>query len=128
MIIALASHDIKVLNKRREILKDSAIKVLNEDLIHKNHFNIDVKYANDITANPKSVIVHKIRGMDTIQTLKRDPKVINYLRNNIIHISTHNWKEEEWDLKVIGFLTYLFPAQMSIEYSTKIVSNRIKIP
>jgi hypothetical protein len=53
---------------------------------------------------------------------------VNYLRNNSIHISTHNRKEKEWDLKVIGFFTNLFPAQMSIEYSTKIVSNIIKNP
>jgi hypothetical protein len=104
MIIAMTSHDIKVLNKRSKILKDSAIQALNKDLIHKNHFNINVKYANDKTANPKSVSVHKICGIDTIQTLKKDPKVMNYLRNNGIHISTHNWKEEEWDLKVIDFL------------------------
>jgi hypothetical protein len=104
MIIAIASHDIKVLNKKSEIIKDSEIQALNEDLIHINHFNINVKYSNDKTANPKSVIVHKICGIDTIQTLKKDPKVMNYLCNNSIHISTHNWKEEEWDLKVIVFL------------------------
>jgi hypothetical protein len=104
MITAMASHDIKDLNKKSKILKDSAILALYEDLIYKNHFNIYVKHANDKTADPKSVNVHKIHGIDTIQTLKKDPKVMKYLHNNGIHISTHNRKEEEWDLNVIGFL------------------------
>jgi hypothetical protein len=95
LITAMESHDLKVLNKRSEILKDSSIHALNEDLIYKNHFNINVKCANEKNAIPKSVIIHKIHDDDTIQTLKKDLKVINYLRNNGIHISTHNWKEEE---------------------------------
>jgi hypothetical protein len=91
-------------------------------------FNITVKYANDKNANPKIVIVHNVCGVDTIQILKKVPKVMNYLRINYIHISIHNQKEEEWVLKVIGFFTNLYPEQMPIEYSTNIISEMIKNP
>jgi hypothetical protein len=37
-------------------------------------------------------------------------------------------KNKNGILKLSGFFTNLFPAQMSIEYSTKIVSNMIKNP
>jgi hypothetical protein len=60
--------------------------------------------------------------------MKKDPKVINYLHNNNTHISIRNWKDEEWDLKVIGIFTNLYPGQMSIKYSTKIISRMIKSP
>jgi hypothetical protein len=53
---------------------------------------------------------------------------MEYLRSNNIHVSIHNWKEEEWDLKVLGFFTHLHPGKMPIEYCTKIVSNMIKSP
>jgi hypothetical protein len=90
IITAMVSHGIKVLNKRSDILKDSSIQALNEELIYKNHFNINVKYANDKNSNPKSVC-----GIDNIQTLKKDQKAMNYLLSNEIHNSIHNWKEEE---------------------------------
>jgi hypothetical protein len=116
---------------RSEVLKDSSLQALTDEHVYKNHFNIHIKETNDRNnknTNQRSIIIHKVRGIDTIQSLKAEPKIMEYLRSNNIHISIHNWKEEEWDLKVLGFFTHLHPGKMTIEYFTKIVSNMIKSP
>jgi hypothetical protein len=53
---------------------------------------------------------------------------MDYLKHNNIRISKHNWQEEEWDMSVIGFFTHVFPANMPVDYATKLVGRDLKSP
>jgi hypothetical protein len=46
-ITAISSHDIKVLNKRSKVFKNSSLQALTDEPVYKNHFNIHVKETND---------------------------------------------------------------------------------
>jgi hypothetical protein len=48
--------------------------------------------------------------------------LMDYLKNNNIRISKHNWQEEGWDLRVIG------PSIMPVDCATKLVSKGCKTP
>jgi ABC-type bacteriocin/lantibiotic exporter with double-glycine peptidase domain len=79
--------------------------------------NIQVKETNDRnnkTTNQRNIVIHKVRGIETIQYLKAEPKIMEYIQSNNIHVAIHNWKEEEWDLKVLGFFTHLQPGKIPI--------------
>ena len=52
-----------------------------------------------------------------------------------MHLTQHDWQEDDWDTRVIGFFTTVFPKAMHQEYATKVVTNEflknrhsIKIP
>jgi hypothetical protein len=64
----------------------------------------------------------------TFSPIKKDSKLMDYLKHNNIRISKHNWQEEEWDMSVIGFFTHVFPANMPVDYATKLVGKDLKSP
>ena len=43
-----------------------------------------------------------------------------------MHLSQHDWQEDEWNTRVIGFFTMVFPKAMNTEYATNVVSNKFK--
>ena len=52
-----------------------------------------------------------------------------------MHLTQHDWQEDEWNTKIIGFFTTVLPKTMTKEYATKVVTNEfdknkqgIKIP
>jgi hypothetical protein len=69
-----------------------------------------------------------IRGVNNIHSIKKDSKLMDYLKYNNIRISKHNWQEEEWDMSVIGFFTHVFPTNMPVDYATKLVGRDLKSP
>jgi hypothetical protein len=51
---------------------------------------------------------------------------IPYLRAQKINDSEHEWKIEEWDTTVLGFLTQISPPHFPKEYAMKYVQDKIK--
>jgi hypothetical protein len=123
-LMSVNDNDIKVLNKRGEALKESAIADLMNANFHKNHFNVNLKYSGSRdNRKSKLVIVHRIRGFPSIGSIKKESKVMEFLKLHSAQITSHEWLEEDWDTKVIGFFTQVYPSCMTNEYATKIVNN-----
>jgi len=76
----------------------------------------------------KVTIIHHLQGVSSVKAFKKNTKVMDFLRNNRIIMTRHEWKEDEWDLKFIGFFTNIYPATMISEYATKVVSNMLENP
>jgi hypothetical protein len=128
-ITTALNNEVKVINKRGEILKESAIPALADEKIYANHYTVNSK-----TTGPQNnqkdivIVIHRLRGISTVATLKKDTKIMEYLRNHNVRITTHDWKEDEWDFKTLGFLTTVYPTAMSNEYVTKVISKQLKLP
>ena len=123
-IMSVNDHDIKVLNKRGEALKESAIADLMNASFHKNHFNTNLKYTGSRDdRKAKIVIVHRIRGFSSVGNMKKENKVMDFLKLHSAQITSHEWLEEDWDTKVVGFFTQVYPSCMTNEYATKVVTN-----
>jgi hypothetical protein len=124
-----STNEAKILNKQVEVLKEGAILAFTDSQIYQNHFVINKKSIGKFDNNKiKNVINHRIRGVKNIQSVKKGPKLMDYLKKNNICISKNNWQEEEWVLHVIGFSTHIVLSAMSLDYSTKIVRKDLKRP
>jgi hypothetical protein len=60
---------------------------------------------------------------------------MDFLRKHSTQLTNHEWTEDDWDTKVIGFFTQVFPSCRNAEYATKIVNKslgnsnkRLKVP
>lgn len=128
-IATALNNDVKVINRRGEILKDSVIPALADEKIYTNHYAHNSKQVGSKN-NQKEliIIIHRLRGISTISSLKKDHKIMEYLQNHNVRINAHDWKEDEWDFKMLGFLTQVYPSAMSNEYATKIISTQLKLP
>ena len=136
-IMSSNNVDIRVLNKRGEALKESAVADLTKAAFYQNHFNARIKKfggSNNIQKG-KVVVIHRIRGIMKEGVLKLDKKVLDFLKHHSMHLTRHDWLEEEWDTRVIGFYTTVIPKCMPREYATKVVAaeinqnqTRLKIP
>jgi hypothetical protein len=123
------TNDAKILNKLGEVLKENAILALCDAQIHQNHYTINKKTVGKFNNQKTKVVInHRIRGVNNIQSIKKDSKLMDYLKHNNIRISKHNWQEEEWDMSVIVFFTDVFPANMPVDYATKLVGRDLKSP
>jgi hypothetical protein len=109
---------------------------LTNETFHRNHFNLKYKFTGDRADRlQKIVVIHRIRGITSKRNLKKDRKVMDFLRQHSIQLTNHEWTEDDWDTKVIGFFTQVFPSCMNAEYATKIVNKslgnsnkRLKVP
>jgi hypothetical protein len=61
-----------------------------------------------------------------LSQIKYQSKKIPYLRAQKIQVTDHEWKIEEWDTTVLGFLTQVSPSYFSREYAMKYVEDKIK--
>ena len=126
-IMSVNTVDMRVLNKRGEALKEAAVADLTKEVFYKNHFNSKIKFSgNNNDKKGKIVVIHRIRGISTDRTLKQEKKVIDFLKQHSMHLSQHDWQEDEWNTRVIGFFTTVFPKAMNTEYATKVVSKEFK--
>jgi hypothetical protein len=71
-------------------------------------------------------VVHRIRGAATEGVLKQERKVVNFLKHHSMHSTQHDWQEDEWNTKIIAFLTAVLPKTMPNEYARKVVTNEIE--
>jgi hypothetical protein len=123
------TNDAKILNKRGKVLKENAILALCDAQIYQNHYTINKKTGGNFNNQKTKVVInHRIRGVNNIQSIKKDSKMMNHLKHNNIRISKHNWQEEEWDMSLIGFFTTVFPADMPVNYVIKMVGRDLKNP
>jgi hypothetical protein len=53
---------------------------------------------------------------------------MEYIKKNSTQITTHEFKEEEREQKLIGCLTNIYPNLANSKHATKIISQLIKIP
>ena len=60
---------------------------------------------------------------------------MDFLKQHSIRINKHDWQEEEWDTRIIGFFTKVVPKCMPKEYATKVITSvfqknkaNVKIP
>ena len=126
-IMSVNNVDLRVLNKRGEALKEAAVADLTKEEFYKNHFNSKIKITNNNNEKKgKIVVIHRIRGISTERTLKQEKKVLDFLKQHSMHLSQHDWQEDEWNTKVIGFFTTVIPKVMNTEYATKVVNNEFK--
>jgi hypothetical protein len=126
-IVSASSNDVKVLNKRGEILKESVIPALIDEKIYANHYVSNIKTPRFNSKSDRNVItIHRFRGFSSVNILKREPKIMEFLRTNNVHISKHEWQEEDWDLTTLGFFTTVYPSVMPTEYATKVVSQKLR--
>jgi hypothetical protein len=74
------TNDAKILNKRGEVLKEGAILALCDAQIYQNHFTRNKKTTRNLDNQMiKTMINHPIRGLNNIQSIKKDPKLMDYL-------------------------------------------------
>jgi hypothetical protein len=93
-----------VYNKRHTILRASAIVALGNTQMHQNHFDI-----NSIQNGRKKdlvlyTIVQELQTQHSVETLKKQPGALNFLKTQKIKIYHHEWKPEEWNICSAGFL------------------------
>ena len=61
----------------------------------------------------KTVVVHRILSKHTVSHLKSEPKVLEHLKKSNTFLRAHFWKEDELELKDIGFLISYIPSKHS---------------
>ena len=57
--------------------------------------------------------------------LKQDKKVLDFLKQHSMHLTRHDWLEEEWDIRDIGFYTTLIPKCIPREYVAKVLAAEL---
>jgi hypothetical protein len=125
-ILLVDNVDLRILNKRGEALKEAAVADLTPEAFYKNHFNAKVKLSgNYANKKGKIVVVHRIRGIATEGVLKQERKVLDFLKHHSMHLTQHDWQEDEWNTNIIGFFTTVLPKTMPKEYATKVVTNEL---
>jgi hypothetical protein len=68
------------------------------------------------STNRKKVVIHCICGISKEGTLKQDKKDLAFLKQHLIHLASHDWLEEEWDIRMIGFFTTVITKWMLVRY------------
>jgi hypothetical protein len=120
---------IKVTNNKGQLLKESVIPALCDPAIHNHHFNvIDAETNYKGTRGKKLTILHRVCGTNDDRILKKDAKVMDYLKQNKIRMNKHMWNEDESHQRILGFFTNVVPSVMSPKYATKVIMKQLKQP
>jgi len=54
--------------------------------------------------------------------LKQDKKVLDFLKQHLMHLTRHDWLEEEWDIRDIGLYTTVIPKCIPREYAAEVLA------
>jgi hypothetical protein len=130
-ILLVNNVNLRILNKRGNAQKETAVADLTPEVFYKNHLNAKVKLSGNYAKKKgEIVVVHRIRGIATEGVLKKERKVLDFLKHHSMHLTQHDWQEDERNTKIIGFFTTVLPKTMTKEYATNVVTNKlnIKIP
>jgi hypothetical protein len=118
IIFNSSNNDAKILNKRGKVLKENTILALSDAQIYQNHYTINKKTVENLNNQKTKVVInHRIRGVNNIQSIKKDSKVMDYLKHNNIRISKHNWQEEEWDMSITGLKIFRQCLVLTIKFN-----------
>jgi hypothetical protein len=73
IILNSPTNDAKILNKRGKVLKEGAILALFDAQIHQNHYTINKKTVGKFNNQKTKVVInHRIRGVNNIQSIKKN--------------------------------------------------------
>jgi hypothetical protein len=112
-----APHLIQTIyNKRHESLKSSAVTNLTNSAIYSNHFDIhQVKHgkSNDKVLN---IVVQEYTSHFKLNDIKQQMDLINFFKDHEMKIADHEWKPEDWNTSVIGFLPQYSPSYFTKTY------------
>jgi hypothetical protein len=120
-------NELMVIKNKGQLLKESVIPGLCNPAVHNNHINIIDKVTNyKRTRGKKLTILHQIRGTNDIRTLKKDAKIMEYLKQNKIRVYKHMYNQDEFHQKTLGLFTNVVPSVMSPKYATKVIMKQCK--
>jgi len=105
-------------NKNKHIKDFTSQKWLDKDY-YDSHFHL----FHD-KAQRKTVMAHCIWSQKPISTLKSDPSVMSFLKKSNTFLRAHFWKEDELDIKEIGFLVSYIPSKHSKSFVKNDVRER----
>jgi hypothetical protein len=58
--------------------------------------------------------------------LKKDSKVMEFLKQNKIPVYKHMWNEDDYCRRTLGIFTNVDTAIMASEYATKVIKKQLK--
>jgi hypothetical protein len=74
----------------------------------------------------KIVVIHCFRGVNNVKVFKKFPQIMDFLKTNRKVLTKHEWQEDKWDLKVLGFFINIFPSCINIKYGS--ITQHLKHP
>jgi hypothetical protein len=94
LLANIQDTEIKVINNKGQLLKESVIPALCDPAIHNNHFNIiDAETNYKGTRGKKLTILHCVCSANDDRILKKDAKVMDYLKQNKIRRRMNHIRE-----------------------------------
>jgi hypothetical protein len=111
--------ELRIFNNKNKRITDFQEEKWQNNEYYKSHFGTHVD-----TSGRKTVVAHRIRSTKNIGTIKGEPTIIRFLKQTNTYIRAHYWKEDELDIKDIGFLLTYVPTKHSKEYVTNDMFER----
>jgi hypothetical protein len=114
--------ELLIFNNKNKRIKDFQEEKWKNSDYYNSHFGV-----HDDTSGRKTVVAHRICSTKNIGTLKGEPTIIRFLKQTNTYIRAHYWKEDELDIKDIGFLLSYVPTKHSKEHVINDMFERTKI-
>jgi hypothetical protein len=111
--------ELRIFNNKNKKIKNFQEKKWEDKNYHKTHFGTHVD-----KVQRKTVIAHRIHAQKSISSLKGEPTVIAFLKSTNTYLRAHYWKEDELELKDIGFLLSYVPTKHSKNFVKKDMLKR----
>jgi hypothetical protein len=123
-MITNINFNITAYNKNDEALKVTKIMTLTYPEKYKNNFdsNLSKRYNHEVTK--KAVIIQIMQSNSTLSFIKKQPRVIEFLKANKVQISIHEWAQTIWDVNVVGFLTKFSPLHHPGDFILATINSR----
>ena len=96
--------------------KNNRIKTFHEPKWLDSEYHQDHFQAHHANTQRKTVIVHRILSSKPLALLKSDPSVLQHLKSTRTFLRAHYWKQDEVELKDIGYLMSYIPTKHSKSY------------
>jgi hypothetical protein len=122
-----AHHLIQnIYNKRHESLKSSAVADLTNVAIYRNHFDLHQVKLGKTDDKVLNIIVQEYTSNFKLNDIKRQMDLINFLKNHNMKMVDHEWKPEDWNTSVIGFVPQFSPSYFTKSYVTQKMTELLK--
>jgi hypothetical protein len=114
--------ELRIVDNKNQQVKDFHEEKWHDKPYHNSHFGIHAD-----TSGRKLVVAHRIRSNHTIGTIKSESAIFQFLKKMNTYICAHYWKEDELDIKDIGFLLSYVPTKHSKEYVQNDIFERSEL-
>lgn len=122
-----APHLIQTIyNKRHESLKVSAIANLTNDAIYSNHFDLHQVKLGKSEDKVLNIVIQGYTSHFKLNDIKRQMDLVNFLKEHEMKIAEHEWKPEDWNTSVIGFLPQYSPSYFNKAYVSQRMTDLLK--